>query len=98
MLALQAENTPLEPDPDNTGGGKQHEKNFISGPAAGSFSFSSTRTNTRSTESDSIVIVATQAAKDAPVAYSRVTREDLVRTAPAQNLPLPWPLRREPLW
>ena len=36
---------------------------------------------------DSIVIVATQAAKDAPVAYSRVTREDLVRTAPAQNLP-----------
>ncbi|NLA15227.1 MAG: TonB-dependent receptor [Bacteroidales bacterium] len=36
---------------------------------------------------DSIVIVATQAAKDSPVAYSRVTREDLIRTAPTQNLP-----------
>ncbi|MFA5277887.1 MAG: TonB-dependent receptor [Bacteroidales bacterium] len=36
---------------------------------------------------DSIVIVATQAAKDAPVAHSRVTRETLSRTAPTQNLP-----------
>jgi len=36
---------------------------------------------------DSIVIVATQAAKDSPVAHSRVEREDLLRTAPTQNLP-----------
>ena len=36
---------------------------------------------------DSIVIVATQAAKDAPVAHSRITKEDLVRTPPTQNLP-----------
>jgi iron complex outermembrane receptor protein len=36
---------------------------------------------------DSIVIVATQAAKDSPVAHREVTKEDLVRTAPAQNLP-----------
>ena len=36
---------------------------------------------------DSIVIVATQAAKDSPVAHSRVQREDLVRTASTQNLP-----------
>ncbi len=36
---------------------------------------------------DSIVIVATQAAKDSPVAHWEVTKEDLVRTAPAQNLP-----------
>lgn len=36
---------------------------------------------------DSIVIVATQAAKDAPVAHSQITREALVRTPPTQNLP-----------
>jgi len=36
---------------------------------------------------DSIVIVATQAAKDSPVAHSRVQREDLSRTAPTLNLP-----------
>ncbi len=36
---------------------------------------------------DSIVIVATRAAKDSPVAHREVTKEDLVRTAPAQNLP-----------
>ncbi len=36
---------------------------------------------------DSIVIVATQAAKDSPVAHSRVKREELERIAPTQNLP-----------
>ena len=58
---------------------------FITAAITRPHSLTAQETQTRNL--DSIVIVATQAAKDAPVAHSRITKEDLVRTPPTQNLP-----------
>lgn len=82
-MPVQAENIPFEPDPDNTGGGKTMKKIIITGLLLVPVLTAAQEVR----DLDSIVIVATQAAKDAPIAHRRVTKEELSRTAPTQNLP-----------
>jgi len=78
-----AEIIPLEPDPDNTGGGKIMKKLLLAGLLLAPCFLAAQQVTTL----DSIVIYATQTAKDSPVAHSKIDRQALDRVTPMQNLP-----------